>query len=228
MVGEFFDKPLPFFVVKRFVDSQWANYGKVDVFSNVFLLENGLFLFWFSDETIKDEVLEAKLWHVANKHLILRRWTPRMQLLKLSVTSVPVWIKLHNLPMEFWNATCLSHVASGVGKPLCADFVNEEQLRLGFARVLVEVNSDFDFPKEIEIVGADGSLVIVGIEYPWLPLKCKKCKSFGHASFACTKIEKVVWIPRKVEPTQKAPHKEPIALKKNDGLSNLIEENCEL
>ncbi|GLT72076.1 hypothetical protein SLA2020_440390 [Shorea laevis] len=96
-----------------------------------------------------------------------------MQLLKFSVTSIPVWIKLHNLPMQFWTATCLSHVASGVGKPLCADSVTEEQLRLGFARVLVEVNFNYDFPKEIEIVGADGSPVIVGIEYPWLPLKCK-------------------------------------------------------
>jgi hypothetical protein len=33
-------------------------------------------------------------------------------------------------------------VASGVGKPLCVDSVTEEQLRLGFARVLVKVNID--------------------------------------------------------------------------------------
>jgi hypothetical protein len=118
-----------------------------------------------------------------------------MQLLKLSVSSIPVWIKLHNLPMEYWTATCLSHVASGVGKPLCADSVTEEQLRLGFARVLVEVNVDSEFPKEIEIAGSDGIPVTVGIEYPWIPIKCNKCKLFGHAAHACTKVEKAVWIP---------------------------------
>jgi hypothetical protein len=75
-------------------------------------------------------------------------------------------------------------VASGVGKPLCADSVTKEQLRLGFARVLVEVNIDSDFPKEIEVVGADGVRVVVGIEYPWLPVKCKKWKSFGHLAYA--------------------------------------------
>jgi hypothetical protein len=162
MVGQFLDKPLPFYIVNRIVDTMWAQYGKVEVF----LLENGLYLFQFEDERVKDEVVEAKLWHIANKPLILRKWTPGMQLLKISLSTVPVWIKLHNLPIEFWNSTCLSYVASGIGKPLRADFVTKEQLRIGFARVLVEVNVDSEFPKEIEVVGADEERVVVGVEYP--------------------------------------------------------------
>jgi hypothetical protein len=71
--------------------------------------------------------MEAKVWHITNKPLILRKWTPGMQFLKLSLSSIPIWIKLHNLPIEFWNATCLSYVASGVGKPLCVDSVTEER-----------------------------------------------------------------------------------------------------
>jgi hypothetical protein len=35
-------------------------------------------------------------------------------------------------------------------------------------------------------VGADGERGVVGIEYPWLPVKCKKCKSFGQLNYACT------------------------------------------
>jgi len=106
--------------------------------------------------------MEEKLWHIANKPLILRRWAPSMQLLKLSLAPVPIWINLHNLPMEFWNSTCLSHVASGIRKPICADSVTVEQLRLGFARVLVNA----DFPKEIELIGINGDINKVGIEYP--------------------------------------------------------------
>jgi hypothetical protein len=91
--------------------------------------------------------MEAKLWHIANKPLILRKWSPGMQLLKISLSTMLVWIKLHNLPIEFWNSTCLSYVASGVSKALCATFVTEDQLRIGFARVFVEVNVDSKFPK---------------------------------------------------------------------------------
>jgi hypothetical protein len=192
LIGQFLDKPLPFYVVKRSVDNMWAAYGKV----KIFLMENGLYLFRFADVRSREAGLEEKLWHIANKPLILRRWTPGMQLLKLSLSTVPIWIKMHNLPMEYWDSDCLSHIASGVGKPLCADSVTEEQLRLGFARVLVEVDIDSAFPKEVEIIGINGDVVKIGIEYPWLPIKCKKCRSFGHASHTCTKIEKSVWIPR--------------------------------
>jgi hypothetical protein len=192
LVGQFLDKHLPYYVVKCTVESIWAQYGKIEVL----MLENGLYLFKFADEKSRDEVLEAKVWHIANKSLILRKWTLGMQLLKISLSSVHVWIKLHNLSIEFWNATYLSYVASGVGKPICADSITEEQLRL-------EVDMESGFPKEIEIVGVDGGRVVVRIEYPWLPLKCMKYKSFGHLSHSCTKIEKQVWHPKKVEPVQK-------------------------
>jgi hypothetical protein len=211
-------------VVKRFVDILWATYGKVEVF----LVGNGLYLFQFADDKTKDAVLEEKLWHIANKPLILCQWTPGMQLLKFSLTSVHVWIKLHNLLMEFWNSTCLSYVASGMGKPLCANNVTEEQLRLGFARVLVEIDVDSDFPKEIEIIGINGVVVKVGIDYPWLPIKCKKCRSFGHVTHMCTKVEKNVRIPRRKEPVQQVSvQKVPPILNEKAGLVDKLGTNGE-
>jgi hypothetical protein len=75
LVGQFLDKPLPYYIVKRTVENLWTQYGKVEVY----LLENGLYLFWFADEKSRDDVMEAKIWHMANKPLILRRWSPGMQ-----------------------------------------------------------------------------------------------------------------------------------------------------
>jgi hypothetical protein len=54
-----------------------------------------------------------------------------MQVLKLSLTSVLVWFKFLHLPMEFCTPG-LSFVASGIGKPLYAGKVTEEQKLLGF------------------------------------------------------------------------------------------------
>jgi hypothetical protein len=186
LVGQFLDKSLPFFLVKKTIDVLWKDYGKVEVLS----LENGLFIFRFADGNSCDEVLESKLWHIANKPLILRKWSPGMQVLKLTLTSIPVWIKHPHLPLECWSPFSLSLIANGVGKPLYADKVTEEQRRLGFARVLVEIDVNSDCPREIEINMPDGSLVQVGVEYPWLPPKCSICKGFGHAAFACSKKEK--------------------------------------
>lgn len=156
-----------------------------------------MYIFRFSDEMTRDEVFEAKLWNISNKPLILRRWEPGMQLLKLSLDSLPIWIKLKHLPMEFWSPTCLGYVASGVGKPLYADSVTEDQVRLGFARVLVEVNTTSIFPKELFLKGIGGRMITVGVEYPWIPMQCSHCHAFGHVVHACSKVEKKVWLPKK-------------------------------
>lgn len=192
LVGQFLDKPLPFFLVKKSVAIMWKQYGEIEVFS----LENGMYIFRFPDEVTCEEVLEAKLWHVANKPLILRKWQPGMQVLKLTLSTIPVWIKLMHLPMEFWSSNCLSHVASGVGKPLYADKITEEQKRLGNARVLVEINVRSECPKELFISRRNGEIINIEVECPWLPPKCSLCEGFGHAAYACSKKEKKVWIPK--------------------------------
>jgi hypothetical protein len=189
LIGQFLDKPLPFFLVKKSIDIMWKRYGTVEVLS----LENGLFILKFLDEVTRDEVLDAKLWHISNKPFILRKWMPGMQVMKLTLVTIPVWIKLLHLPMEFWTPTCLNHVASGVGKPLYADKVTEEQKRLGYARVLVEIDVNSKCPKEIDIE-LDGDSIVIGVEYPWLPLKYSLCASFGYAAYAYSRKSTKVWL----------------------------------
>jgi len=200
LVGQFMDKSLPYFLVKKSVTAMWSQYGEVEVFS----LENGMYIFRLKDEATCDEILESKIWHVSNKALILRKWKPGMQVLKLALSSVPVWVKFLHLPMEFWTSNGLSYVASGVGVPLYADKVTEEQKRLGFARVLIEIDVHSACPKELIICRANGDMVTVGVVYSWLPPKCSTCGTFGHATYTCNKKEQKVWVPKKIS---NSPHK---------------------
>ena len=109
------------------MDIIWKQFGKVEVF----LLDNDMYIFRFANEATRDEVLFARLFHISSKPLILRMWEPGMQILKLSLNSIPIWIKLVHPPMEFWTPTCLSYVASGVGKTLYADSITEDQTHIG-------------------------------------------------------------------------------------------------
>jgi len=69
--------------------------------------------------------------------------------LKFSLLTIPIWDKLIRLPMEYWTPSCLSHVASVNGKPLFAYSVTEDQIRLGYARVMVEVNVNSEFLEKL-------------------------------------------------------------------------------
>lgn len=62
-------------------------------------MEELKFSIWINDEKTRGEVLEATIWHIANKLIILRKWQPCMQLQKLSLSCIPIWIKLIHLPI---------------------------------------------------------------------------------------------------------------------------------
>jgi hypothetical protein len=62
--------------------------------------------------------------------------------------------------------------------------------------VLVEIDVHSACPKELTICRNNGAFINVGVGYPWLPPKCFTCGHFGHATYACAKKEKQVWIPK--------------------------------
>lgn len=66
----------------------------------------------------------------------------------------------------------MGHVASGVGRPHYANSFTKNHQRLSFARILVEVDINADFPKNIGVDKGNGRSCLVGIEYPWIPSKC--------------------------------------------------------
>lgn len=54
--------------------------------------------------------------------------------------TVPLWVRLPNLPLHCWSSSSLSILGSGLGVPICADSCTSRQLRVSFARMLVEVD----------------------------------------------------------------------------------------
>ncbi|XVE88088.1 hypothetical protein DITRI_Ditri19aG0040500 [Diplodiscus trichospermus] len=62
-----------------------------------------LFLIQFSNENVRDRVIEEEQWHIQNKPLIVRRWEPGMMSLDLDLTKVPVWIYLRQVPLELFT-----------------------------------------------------------------------------------------------------------------------------
>lgn len=105
---------------------------------------------------------------------------------KIGFVIYPYLKKLLHLPFECSNNEFLGFITSGIGNPLFTIYVIEDQQRFGFARFLVDVDVDYALPKELVVDVGDGKLITVGVEYPWLPIKCTRCKSLGDPMHACT------------------------------------------
>ncbi|CAI9266175.1 unnamed protein product [Lactuca saligna] len=75
------------------------------------------------------------------------RWQPGLALTKDSHKSVPVWIKIFDLPLEARGAENLCIIASKIGIPLAFDSIIEDMCiehkgRNVYARILVDMSAD--------------------------------------------------------------------------------------
>ena len=97
LVGQFLDKRLPFPVVRSLVNKLWGKKEMPDISTT----ENGLYFFRFRDLDARDWVMEYGPWHLAGRPFILRAWRPGMDMLNIQLTSIPIWVKFYNIPLEY-------------------------------------------------------------------------------------------------------------------------------
>ena len=181
LVGQFFDKRLPLHVVKILVERLWGKHEMPEISTT----DNGLYIFRFMDRVARDWVLENGPWYFFGRSIILRSWKPGMEMLNVQITSLPIWVKFFNIPLEYWTATSLGYIASAVGIPLHLDTLTENHSRLSFARICIEVDVNYAFPKSALLNLGNGKYSTIRIEYPWVPQKCSHCKIFGHSQLRC-------------------------------------------
>ncbi|GAV92257.1 DUF4283 domain-containing protein/zf-CCHC_4 domain-containing protein [Cephalotus follicularis] len=118
---------------------------------------------------------------------------------------MPVWVKLRNVPVQYWNKVGLSYIASVLGKPLHMDINTTHRQALLFARVCVDMPATSAFQDSITLELVDGSTISVGVEYPWKPNACTLCKVLDHSNRSCPRAIRREWLPRPVLMAQKKP-----------------------
>lgn len=72
----------------------------------------------------------------------------------------------------------------------------------GFAHLLIEMEIQGDFPKEVVLEDEHGVQLIQKVMYEWRPIHCTTCKGDGHTSTVCPNAKKKkvvqVWRPKVV------------------------------
>nr|GEX12464.1 hypothetical protein [Tanacetum cinerariifolium] len=107
-----------------------------------------------------DAMLENGPWFIQNNPLIMKKWHPDENLLKEYVSIVPVWVKLHGVPITTFSEDGLSAIATKLDNIVVA------------------------MPK----ITREGHYTCnVSVEYEWKPPRCSSCKVFGHTHEECLK-----------------------------------------
>ncbi|XP_074290286.1 uncharacterized protein LOC141617016 [Silene latifolia] len=186
----------PWAAMEGYLRREWRDYE----ITKIAFLPNGLFVVRFATIEHHNLVLKKGMFLFDGKPVIIRPWEPNTKITKVSVKTVPIWIKLVGLDLKFWGAKCLEKLASIVGKFIRIDDLTIERTLLGFARVMVEVTIDQQFPDKIKFEDELGQEVTVLVEYDWLPITCMKCKGIGHSAAQCRKGNG--WMRRPIQPVR--------------------------
>ncbi|XP_074288529.1 uncharacterized protein LOC141613686 [Silene latifolia] len=196
----------PWDIVEGFIRRLWINH-QVDRLS---FLPNGVFLVRFKSRAAREAVLKQGHFLFDNKPLIVRPWSPEIELVKHEVKSVPVLIRLLNLPLKFWGKG-IARISGLVGKFIKCDIATEERTRLGYARAMIEMNLGDPLPDKVSFLDENGVLVEIVVEYEWKPIVCLKCKGVGHSTEDCRKKNQKT--KSAVPAKQPAPAKQPVVNK---------------
>jgi hypothetical protein len=150
--------------------------------------ESGWLIYKFDNEEDKLSVLSGGPYLVYGRPLVLKSMPEYFDFASSEMTTVPVWVKFPNLPLRCWSATCLSKIASVIGKPLQSDMLTSTRSRLSYARVLIELDLMVDLPPSINITLPNGVDLVQTVVYETLPKFCKHCRVLGHTTSACSKV----------------------------------------
>ncbi|XP_060972433.1 uncharacterized protein LOC133038331 [Cannabis sativa] len=199
----------PFKVFEGFINRVWGNLG----IEKIVRMHSGFTLVNFRDEAKRDLVMESGVIQFDRKPVVLRPWSTDLDSIRM-VKSVPVWVRLNGLRLQYWGKNNLSALVSTIGKPIIVDKVTQNRTMVKFSRVLVDMDISDNPPKTISFINKHKRLVEQSVEYEWLPSKCATCGMLGHTVANCNKEKRVTW-KKKMEVGEKAEKKEKAGVKDN-------------
>ncbi|XP_058764506.1 uncharacterized protein LOC131637957 [Vicia villosa] len=169
-------KDLSMNAVKQFMLRTW-NFVKLP---ELFYHDDGYFLMKFKNNKEKEMVLLRGPYSIQTMPMILKNWCPEFNFQRDMIRTIPVWIKLPNLPLQMWGASNLGKIGSAVGKPMFTDECTANKLRISYARILVEIDITKKQKESVTIKDCEGNKFNQPIEYEWKPKYCDTCQKVGH------------------------------------------------
>jgi hypothetical protein len=161
-------------------------------------LGRGFYEFFFNSQEDMRTVWAAGTINLKPRLLRLFEWKKDFNMHTHRQTHTQVWIRLWELPQEYWLERTLYEIAGAVGTPLLIDNVTRNRLFGHYARILVDLDLSKDIFYEI-MVEREGFAFPLTIEYERLPDFCKHCNSIGHDVSNCR------WLyPRKDDTNKKS------------------------
>lgn len=169
-------KKVNFRVLENKINRDWARSGPVDIID----MPRRFYTVRFTNEDDYKHVLLEGPWMVAEHYILIQRWRPNFLKSARSQSRVAVWVRIPELPLEFYHDRFFAKVGAILGVLLKVDRLTSIHSRGQFARVCVEVDLSKPLIPQVEVLGE-----VINLEYEGLHSVCFSCGIFGHHAADC-------------------------------------------
>ncbi|GLJ23370.1 hypothetical protein SUGI_0442190 [Cryptomeria japonica] len=146
-------------------------------------IPRSFFVVVFEDGRERNKYLCKNNWFIEEHPLYLQPWFPNFNPLPLAVYDKPVWIRMYNLPMEYWGENCLEKIGRSLGTLLEIDKELLEKDSYIYARLKLAAVKEI--PPQISLVSSVGVwMQQMEIEKDIIP--CSRCGSKMHREGECS------------------------------------------
>ncbi|GLJ37238.1 hypothetical protein SUGI_0755300 [Cryptomeria japonica] len=145
-------------------------------------MPKGFFIVIFTDEEVRNKILIQQNWFVEESPLYLQPWQPNFNPLPLVVYNHPVWICLYNLPLEFWNDSCLEKIGRSLGTLIDIDNEIVESDSYLYARLKIAVVKKI--ASNLSLLSGD-NVWMQQVEVEAYHPTCGRCSLNNHQSTNC-------------------------------------------
>ena len=137
-------------------------------------------------------------WFVGDHYLYVQAWEADFHPQTAKISTTTIWIRLEQLPIEYYHPEFLKHVGKKLGRLLKVDAITNAAIRGRYTRVCVQINMANPLPKCVKIGSFWQDIV-----YENLPMLCYRCSRLGHREPQCTEglASPTTMLPHENEPS---------------------------
>ncbi|XVE97790.1 hypothetical protein REPUB_Repub03eG0049200 [Reevesia pubescens] len=126
-------------------------------------LGRDFYLLNFHNDENLNYVLPHGPWFINGHFLTMRKWEPNFRASETSFSSVAIWIRLLELPVEYFDAEILKKIGKCIGKLIRVDGHTLVRERERYARICVQISLEKHLPIYVKMEGRRQALVYESI-----------------------------------------------------------------
>lgn len=174
------DKPVANLVLQRKLGELW------NISSGIRLLPlgRGYYNLQFANKEDRDRAFFRQSWSLKPGLLRLQKWIPNFNPYKVNSSIAQVWVRVFELPIEYWRLDVFDAIAAALGTLIRVDDRTVSQEMCHYVHMLVEIDMKNPLQDKIMIERA-GHCSFAFFQYERLPEFYKHCGIVGHPFSRC-------------------------------------------